>query len=156
MNRVRWIVGMAACFIVVYTFVYLYLSDGSYTQNESVTIALSPESEQGQIIEERIEGTPLRFILIQAIFFVSPPIVALLGLLNRSGILLWFAGFLAFPGSLYVFGGSPLVLILGLLTPACFATAGILRPRNLALSIISVGIGLLIPASILFPILIMS
>lgn len=163
MNKAYVIAGMAVCFIVLYAFGYVYLSNGSYSQSGSVAIdlenrvvisqsggeSLTVEPLRGQSFSGSVGETPLRIVLMQVWFF-SPPFVALLGLLDRSGIALWFAGFLAFPGSLYVFGASPLALLLGFLTPACFAYAGYVRPRLPLLSAFAVGIGFLIPAFFVF------
>ena len=160
MNKAYAIAVMAVCVIALYAFGYVYLSNGSSSQNASVAIdlenrvvisqsggeSLTVEPFRGQSYSGSIGETPLRIVVIRVLFY-SPPFVALLGLLDRSGIALWLAGFLAFPGSLYLFSASPLALVFGLLTPGCFAYAGYVRPRLPLLSVFAVGIGFLIPAS---------
>jgi len=138
MNKAYVIAVMAVCFIALYAFGYVYLSNGSSSQSASVAIdlenrvvisqsggeSLTVEPLRGQSFSGSIGETPLRIVVIRVLFF-SPPFVAMLGLLDKSGIVLWFAGFLAFPGSLYIFGASPLAIALGIPYACLFRVCGL-------------------------------
>ena len=79
------------------------------------------------------------------ILLVGPVVLSLVGLAERRGIVLWIAGVLSGPGSLYIFGGYDWFLLWGLSTPACFLAAAYYRPRILELSVALVMTGILFP-----------
>ena len=97
------------------------------------------------VTREFVSPPPYIALLFLYGFLIAPPVLAILGLWNRSGLALKLTSVLAVPGSMYVFGGTTYFFIWGLVMPACILLAGIVRPARMKLAATLVGVGLAFP-----------